>query len=66
MRLETRLAARGPRLGTEGSASGTVLELDPAVPPSVRVTHPLIPCSSQPTLGPTHFYPWNGVKLPKE
>ena len=35
------------------------------IPPSLQMTHPFIPLSSQPTLGLTYFYPQNGVKLPK-
>lgn len=36
-----------------------------SVAPSMRMTHPLISLSSQPTLGLTYFYPRNGVKWPK-
>lgn len=39
---------------------------DSVAPPSMKMTHPLISLSAQPTLGLTYFYPWNGVKLPKE
>lgn len=53
-----------PWLGKEGLLPGPVPE--PGFCGSFHEDDSsLISLSSQPTLGLTYFYPWNGVKLPK-